>query len=194
MFSTPGALLSPFAGVTHPFCSSFNGDARWGAMSSMSQMAAGCHNLALPPALPRQCLPPPPPQSMTPPAGAMTSLHSAVPPSLGGGVAAAVPSAAAAGAMNLNVSACAGMYSPPPLPPHYGMTSSSSSACESPLSSGMMMSNVMTSAAAGALNGCQMGVGGGGESGDMWRGTSIASLRQKALEHTASLTGINGFR
>ena len=189
VFNTPGALLSPFGGMNNSFCSPFNTDARgWASAmgpSMASQMAATNH-LALPPTIPRQGLA----QSMTPPVSAMTSLHGTSsglpgigPPGMG------VPSG---GGINLNPAAGASMYSPP-----YGMGGCVTT-CESPLSTAMpMMTSVggpMTSSA-GALNGVcsQMNAesGGVGAPPEMWRGTSIASLRQKALEHTASL---NGFR
>lgn len=59
----------------------------------------------------------------------------------------------------------------------YGMTSSS---CASPLSGG--------SSSPPSLQASQMTCG-MQDLGDTWRGTSIASLRRKALEHTATLTG-----
>ena len=105
-----------------------------------------------------------PRQSMTPPMS-MTSLQSS-PSQL------QVPGA---GAMGLNHSmgaAGASMYSP-----SYAMMTS----CDSPLASSMMTSSPVTSA---SMLGCQMS-----EHSDAWsRGSSLASLRQKAIEHSATLT------
>ena len=91
----------------------------------------------------------------------------------------AIHSAGATIQNSVNPSAGMSMYSPP-----YGMAPT----CDSPLGNSMM-GTTMTSSAGSVLNGCQMG-----DNGDTWRGSSIASLRQKALEHSASLAGMNGFR
>ena len=66
---------------------------------------------------------------------------------------------------------------------HYGPTSS----CDSPLSNATAPSSVTS----------QMGSYNGAPSQDMndtWRGTSIAELRRKALEHSTSVNGMTGFR
>ena len=57
--------------------------------------------------------------------------------------------------------------------------------CDSPLSA--------TTGMGGMAGNCSMG-GGGDCPGEAWRGSSIATLRQKALEHQATLAGVNGFR
>jgi len=51
----------------------------------------------------------------------------------------------------------------------------------------------------GALTGCSNGGGGGmGAASDVWRGSSIATLRKKAIEHQVSAAvnggGLPGFR
>lgn len=34
----------------------------------------------------------------------------------------------------------------------------------------------------------------GGEMEETWRGSSIAQLRRKAIEHTVHMTNVNGYR
>lgn len=57
--------------------------------------------------------------------------------------------------------------------------------CESPMSA---------AAAAAAAAAGQMAVYGMHDMDDTWRGSSIASLRRKALEHTVSMTGMAAYR
>ncbi|KAK2159656.1 hypothetical protein NP493_1699g00013 [Ridgeia piscesae] len=75
------------------------------------------------------------------------------------------------GGMGLNPS-CPSLYTP-----QYGMTSS----CDSPLQNGGMVPQMTSQMTCGMQ-----------DMGDTWRGSSIASLRRKALEHT--MTGVAGFR
>lgn len=90
----------------------------------------------------------------------------------------AIHNASASMQNHMNPSSSMSMYSPP-----YGMPPT----CDSPLGNSMIGSPM--SSAGGILNGCQVG-----DSCDTWRGSSIASLRQKALEHSAGLAGMNVFR
>lgn len=71
--------------------------------------------------------------------------------------------------------------------------SSTASMYPSPASVGPYCESPMSAAAAAAAVG-QMAVYGMHDMDDTWRGSSIASLRRKALEHTVSMTGMAAYR
>lgn len=164
VFNTPGALLSPFGTMNMNNTFCSPFNADAARWSAMPSMSQVTGNPLS--SLPRQGLA----QSMTPPVS-MAAIHN---------VAAATASAI----QNPMNTSTMSMYSPP-----YGMAPT----CDSPIPN-TMMSSPMTSASSapggGGVNGCQIGT----EGCDTWRGSSIASLRQKALEHSASLAGMNVFR
>ncbi|XP_054715291.1 homeobox protein orthopedia-like [Uloborus diversus] len=186
VFRSPGALLPshslpPFGSMGDGFCS-FGAatDTRW----PMSQMGSPPGLQLGPPSLSRQ-----------PALAQSLSQHSA---------------AAAMGAMNqymavqastqlapnslpsITTSSCSPMYQSP----MYGGLNSLGPAATAapapglaPVSAGGMPppSGATPPGSGGSASPPQLACAMGGESGDMWRGTSIASLRRKALEHTASM-------
>ncbi|XP_035228340.1 homeobox protein orthopedia-like isoform X2 [Stegodyphus dumicola] len=201
VFRSPGALLPshslpPFGSMGDGFCS-FGpaADSRW----PMSQM--GSPGLPLGPSLSRQ-----------PGLAQSLSQHSAAAAAAAMGgmnqyMAVQVSTQLAPNSLpSITTSACSSMYQSP-----YGGLNSLSTAPAvapppglAPVSAGIAASMPTASGATPPSSSgsssppqlaCAMGMGAMGaaaaaETSDMWRGTSIASLRRKALEHTASMSFI----
>ena len=183
VFRSPGALipstcLSPFGGINDAFFNFPSSDPSrgWSSMTGMGQMGpphmpvGGPGNHFVPP--------PPPPPSLSRQSGlGQPFSHSQMTPLAGltnphhphhQGIPHPAMGGHHVGAPPPPTSA--GMYSPS------GATVSGvvGSYCDSPMSAQMTY-------------GLQ-------EMDDSWRGTSIASLRRKALEHTVSMTGMATYR
>lgn len=112
----------------------------------------------------------------------------ALPPSLprqGGGIGQSLPPPNGMGGFNSG-SLGNGMNQSHTGSPMYGSPYAVTSSCDLSLPNGAVTSSVNTSMSSMA---CSMQ-----DLGDTWRGSSIATLRQKALEHSVSLTGVNGVR
>ena len=135
--------------------------------TGMSPMGQMAGNpLSLPPSIPRQGLTPPPTM------GGYHGQGGVVNTMVGQGMN---PAAVGPGTANCSASMYSGHYA----------------SCDSPLSNGAAMQSAM--AASSHVASCSMP---GADTGEAWRGSSIATLRQKALEHQATLAiaGVNGFR
>lgn len=167
VFRTPGALLPSHGLPQFPpamgdsLCNFHGNDSRWPPMPGMaSQMGGAPAALSLPPTLPRQ----------------VQGLGQSLPQTTAG--AAAYGQSAMGGSLSAVTGngSMQSMYQPT----FGGVTATTS---QLPMSSSP--SNI-TVATAGDLS-CAVSSDG---SGEMWRGTSIASLRRKALEHAATLNGI----
>ncbi|PVD19209.1 hypothetical protein C0Q70_19694 [Pomacea canaliculata] len=191
VFRSPGALLpstglSPFMGsmgVGDTFCAfppSPADPSRWPGMTQIaSQMNHGNVNpLTLAGSLPRQNLS----QSLTAQGMAgMTSLAGAGNSGMtfGNGLGGL-------GGINVNSLNTAPAHASPPatytsVTYHNTMTAS----CSSPLGGSSPSPTLPVSAAAGSLQ-CS---GLGPDMEDAWRGSSIAALRRKAMEHSVNLSG-----
>ena len=189
VFRTPGALipstcLSPFGPMNDSSFYAFSpSDAGgWPSMPPMSHRmgappggvsAGGCGDpFGLPSSLqPRQGFV----QSFSSPCAAMTGLggYCSMTGLTNGGVSHS-PTSAPGGPMYPSAP-------PPPPPPPYCMAAN----CESPLSAGHLQPPPPSS-----MTTCGMQ-----DINDIWRGSSIATLRKKALEHTVSaVSGMSGFR
>nr|WJJ61112.1 Otp [Patiria miniata] len=180
VFRSPGSLLPshglpqfPSAMGGEPFCNFHsNVDSRgWPTSMQMSQMGGSSPSLTLPPTLPRQGLG----QSLSHQMGGM-------------GGSGGIGQSAASNLQNLTggLSAMSGnnhmqsMYQPS----FGGVGTAASSAGPGMPSSPTGNTNASM---AGDFS-CSAATSPDG--GDMWRGTSIASLRRRALEHTATINGI----
>lgn len=180
VFRTPGALipstcLSPFGSMNDSFYAFAPTDGGWPGMGQMShRMASGpAEPFGLSSSIPRQGFGGHH-QSFSTQCGGMTGL---------GGYCSM---AGLTNSMSHSPTGGAGGY--PPVPPPYCMPSGGPSSCDSPLSSGGGGSSVTPGG--GSMSACGMQ-----DISDIWRGSSIASLRKKALEHTVSaVTGMAGFR
>ena len=165
VFNTPGALLSPFGGMNN-VNQLCNPFSADSRWTGMSHMGQMAGNpLSLPPSIPRQ--------GFTPPAtmGGYHGQGGVVNTMVGQGMN---PSVVGPGSANCSSSMYSGHYA----------------SCDSPLSNGAAMQSAM--AASSHVASCSMP--GAGDSDEVWCGSSIATLRQKALEHQATLAAVNGFR
>ena len=183
VFRTPGALLpstalSPFGGMSESLCSFAAAaaavDSRWPVMA---QLPGGGH-LSL-----AQSRPP-----LGQPLGPSHMTHG------GGGGGGGVIGGGGVGGFGCNNG---GMGLGPPLggaagPPSLYSAPYASCGADSPMTSQMTSHMSMASPMASSMT-SQMACG-MQDIGDAWRGTSIASLRRKALEHTVSISGVAGFR
>lgn len=190
VFRSPGALLPshslpPFGSMSDGFCSFAAPDTRWSMTAGMSQM--GNPGLPLGPTLSRQ---PTLGQALSGPSaaaaiGGMNQVTSPLSPNSLPSITTSACSSAVYqppyGGLN-TLNSHAGVAPPPGLAPvtAAGMQTATAS---SPPNSGSSSPPQLAGA-------CSMGMGHAGtaDTCDMWRGSSIASLRRKALEHTASMS------
>ncbi|XP_033634781.1 homeobox protein orthopedia-like isoform X2 [Asterias rubens] len=175
VFRSPGSLLPshglpqfPSAMGAESFCNFHsNVDSRgWPTSMQMSQMGGAPPSLTLPPTLPRQGL------------GQSLSQMGGMGGSNGIGQSAASNLQNLTGGLSMSGNnPMQSMYQP-----NFGGVATASSA------GGVMPSSPTgnTNVSAGDFS-CSAVMSDGG---DMWRGTSIASLRRRALEHTATINGI----
>jgi len=193
VFRTPGALLpstglSPFGSMQDSFCG-FPDPGRWAGMSQMSQMSQVSQMQAMqmsqmpqiPGAAPMTSSGLPIAASLGPHrhqgfGQSFQSLQGHPPMSshYGGHSPTSLPLS--------NGGGMSGDSSPPGTSMYSWPGSVGASSCDSPLSNGIQGNS--TSVTPPNMSGCGMQ-----DVGDVWRGTSIASLRRKALEHTVSMTG-----
>ena len=198
VFRTPGALLpstglSPFSmgSMGDTFCAfppSAPDPSRWPAMTQIAQQMnhGNMGHLTLASSLPRQNLP----QSLTAQGMAgMTSLAAA-----GGGNSGMASFGNGLGGLNmsgLNVNAAGGGHghghghghgSPPGTYSTTSYHNTMTASCSSPLG-GSSPSPTLPVSAPGAL---QCGLP---DMDEAWRGSSIAALRRKAIEHSVNLSG-----
>ncbi|XP_022099746.1 homeobox protein orthopedia-like isoform X2 [Acanthaster planci] len=185
VFRSPGSLLPshglpqfPSAMGAEPFCNFHsNVDSRgWPTSMQMSQMGGASPSLALPPTLPRQ------------------GLGQGLSQMGGMGGSGPIGQSAASNLQNLTggLTAMSGnnhmqsMYQP-----SFGGVGSAVSSASAVAAGG---GGVMPSSPTGNTNASMAGdfscSAATSDGGDMWRGTSIASLRRRALEHTATINGI----
>ncbi|RWS03813.1 homeobox protein orthopedia-like protein, partial [Dinothrombium tinctorium] len=170
VFRSPGALLPshtlpPFGSVGSPtdgLCSFSSGaDPRWHMSSGMGQMSG--HGLPLcPPGISRQ---PALGQSLQSPTPSMSGINQNV---------TGIPTTACYQPYNTGLN---GVHSAPPQSMNSSTPPSSSSSC-SPPGLNCSIAGITGMPAMGAPN----------DTNDVWRGTSIAALRRKAIEHTANMT------